>query len=684
MGFGVLLKYKSHEEDASGYQYGFIYTKVINILTGETEQFGPTNFRYKDAEGIPPPAAGGFNSLADSSSGASDEGSDGETVSGDSRISGTGVPYSAHAVAHGGWTQSPGDDQGTPNAIGGAALMAQSFPADTPGSAYAILALKSGAGSNDKGYADPGQFIDIAGNKPWYDGFGTTLSTGLDQSADGGKSALDSIARKPTTSAIIEWAKEREERKNKRPYKYTDFVFCKHFQKIPNNYLVTLRRFATPVFDNLEFPGENGGGDKDPNLYYSPFAQALTYIGEDTGNALKDMLKYNAKIPYKENESKIHEVSQTAPGAEQGPAPGLAKVLGILGGGADASSIRNAGNTPLDPYKNGPYMNKVYGPLNIIKKVKARKQGLEFTQEFSLKFHYVARPIGGANTKAVMLDIMTNMLILCYAEGGFWGGGHRFTGGKPAYPFLGGKAGMDAMYSGDVGGFLDALTQQLGDAASTIGDIFNSILSDPVEGLKELAGDGAKLGMAAMISGKKKQMAQLPALLTGNPVGEWHMTIGNPFNPIMEVGNLVCDGVDFEFSEELGPDDFPLEMLATVKLSHGMPRDSAAIQSMFNRGGGKIYHLPDQYQFPGTIGGKENAGDSANSTGGKANNSNDPNSTNSTNSTDAGSTNSTQNKSALQEVSAAEVDSWLNTAWRAPSSVLEAAKAGYGYNASDD
>jgi len=88
----------------------------------------------------------------------------------------------------------------------------------------------------------------------------------------------------------------------------------------------------------------------------------------------------------------------------------------------------------------------------------------------------------------------------------------------------------------------------------------------------------------------------LKAILTGDPVGEWHLTVGNPFNPMMVIGNLICTGVKFEFNEELGPDDFPTELKATISLEHGMPRDRDAIESMFNGGGGRLYSLPPGYE----------------------------------------------------------------------------------------
>jgi hypothetical protein len=76
---------------------------------------------------------------------------------------------------------------------------------------------------------------------------------------------------------------------------------------------------------------------------------------------------------------------------------------------------------------------------------------------------------------------------------------------------------------------------------------------------------------------------------TGAPVGEWHLVVGNPMNPIAMIGNLVCRGVSIEFGEVLGPDDFPTEVIATFQLEHGRDRERGEIESMFNRGDGRLY-----------------------------------------------------------------------------------------------
>ena len=83
---------------------------------------------------------------------------------------------------------------------------------------------------------------------------------------------------------------------------------------------------------------------------------------------------------------------------------------------------------------------------------------------------------------------------------------------------------------------------------------------------------------------------QVPAsLLTGAPVGEWHLTIGNPCNPIAMIGNLICKNVKIEFGDILGPDDFPTTLKATFQLEHGRDRERGEIESMFNRGDGRLY-----------------------------------------------------------------------------------------------
>jgi hypothetical protein len=88
--------------------------------------------------------------------------------------------------------------------------------------------------------------------------------------------------------------------------------------------------------------------------------------------------------------------------------------------------------------------------------------------------------------------------------------------------------------------------------------------------------------------------------LSDKEVGEWHLVIGNPMDPIATIGNLNCIGCQMKFGEELGPDDFPTEVTFTVTLQMARPRDKYKIDSMFNLGNGFLTENPIQPP-PGTF-----------------------------------------------------------------------------------
>jgi hypothetical protein len=65
-------------------------------------------------------------------------------------------------------------------------------------------------------------------------------------------------------------------------YDYTDFAYCKYYGQIPNNHLITLRRFPYPVHDNIY--------DINMNKYHD-MGRMVTWFSEETGNKLSEILK---------------------------------------------------------------------------------------------------------------------------------------------------------------------------------------------------------------------------------------------------------------------------------------------------------------------------------------------------------------------------------------------------------
>ena len=388
---------------------------------------------------------------------------------------------------------------------------------------------------------------------------------------------------------------------SKMPYRYTDFLYNKYYGRIPNNFLITLRRYPAPTFDNLAIPlSQNEAGDfkskSNGQGNFKPIAQAITYIGEEPANKLSELLGFDVSMNWKLFESNVENVYGNEQSADAGPnvLSGAAKFLTITSGifGGKVNSPHEEQNARYDPYANGPYSHRVYGPVNVIAKAYKRDRGLDFKQSFTLNFQYELKSIGGINPKAAMLDIMSNMLQLTYNNAAFWGGANRYFANKPVFPFLGGKSGMNTWYRGDPVGFTKAVSDQIKNVSSEIGNFFTDIMADPVSALKAIAGNGISTAMKVIGRGRAPDIVGMKALLTGEPIGEWHMVVGNPYSPILMVGNLICTGAKFQFNDVLGADNFPTELKVAITIEHGRPRDKGDIESMFNTGEGRIYYAP--------------------------------------------------------------------------------------------
>ena len=94
-------------------------------------------------------------------------------------------------------------------------------------------------------------------------------------------------------------------------------------------------------------------------------------------------------------------------------------------------------------------------------------------------------------------------------------------------------------------------------------DLFGSL--EDVFGGSNVAGNLVKQYAAEKSNGQIPYLQGLKALLIGDPVGEWHVTIGNPLNPIAMIGNLV-DGID---SEQFG--NFIEQIIIEEQLSEKYP-----------------------------------------------------------------------------------------------------------------
>jgi hypothetical protein len=415
-----------------------------------------------------------------------------------------------------------------------------------------------------------------------------------------GQGPTPGYSRNPTAANIIKFSLENSgswQPFGAAPYSYSDFLYCKYYGKIPNNYMVTLRRYPVPMLDNLKTPdGRN----------VPPIAQAITWMSEElTENKMSEILKFSMGLAWKEIEASVQEVTGNERGFENSPlasVPGgsiLAGIQGFLNPREYSGQAQAESNYAQTVYgSEGPYANKVYGPVNVVHKTMARDRGLEFENDITLNFHYHLASYDGINPKMAMLDIIGNMMTLCYNNAKFWGGAIRYFPQHPNVPFFGDQK---AFYAGDVGGYIDSLMTEFSSLGSKFMETFSKLIQDPLAALKELATGAGKFVMGKSAAKDRPQIIAMRSLLTGAPVGEWHLVVGNPMNPIAMIGNLICTNLEITLGDMLGADDFPTEVTFTVSLKHGKPRDKGDIESMFNLGNGRMYYgINDDAVFSST------------------------------------------------------------------------------------
>jgi hypothetical protein len=401
----------------------------------------------------------------------------------------------------------------------------------------------------------------------------------------------------PTTAKIIEQSKATgtDGIAGHFPYSWADFLYCKYYNKVQNNSLITLRRYPVPIHDNAQSP--------DDNLLV-PVAQAVTFFGENTGNKLSDIMKFSYGLIWTEIESEVQDVDGNEKGFGSGiegalTGSKLTSKMGSLTAFARGSSALGRWDGSAQKEQEwlksawsdkGPYWNQVYGPVNVVHKTYKRDRGMNFKQDIKLKFTYSLRSINGVNPKVAMLDIMSNFLLLTYNNAKFFGGMTRYYPNfQDAVGFLGDQS---AFYNGNWGGYFESVKNELESLGKTLMSSIGKTLSGDLSAIKELAGNALGMAMGKLAKQTRPHILSIRNLLTGAPIGEWHLTIGNPLDPIAVMGNMLVDNVEVEFSDILGADDFPNEISFIVSLKHGRPRDLGDIESMFNMGMGKMSYSP--------------------------------------------------------------------------------------------
>lgn len=435
-------------------------------------------------------------------------------------------------------------------------------------------------------------------------------------------------------------------------YRYADFMYCKDLGKVANNHLITLRKFPYPIGDhifNYTAPSYRNNGPQDIGDYdmVGDMGRLVTWFGTED-NKLEDILKFDYGATWKELNSKIQELDSKEDSEKRGP---LGQMINSMspsynsyaarGFAGTQNMLRGLGGRFSGPSDNMEMLrnydkNKVYEPKNTVQDTHIYEGKLKFNHEFTLTFCYKMRAYENINQKSAFLDLMGNILEVTYKRGQFWGGRGKIVGPQPntqgwkkanafidnAWEKLGNY--LSALADGSLnlqdilGKLADGAQELMGQAKDKANNLLSDLGGDADTITKNLASKVKKLndkyGISDAIKGSLKNALGRPAmyafdsLLEGGVSGLWHVTIGNPFNPIMVMGNLIMTKAVVQHLGPLGIDDFPTEIKVTVTLKHGKSRDLTSIARMYTKGLGDIYlsngrtSLSNWYIVPNNMG----------------------------------------------------------------------------------
>ena len=413
---------------------------------------------------------------------------------------------------------------------------------------------------------------------------------------------------------LVKLSNEKDSILGQARYKYSDFMYCRDVGKISNNHLITLRRFAAPVRDNIfQYTGTD---NQTSNEVAGDIGRLITWFGTPE-NKLEDILKYSFHASWREMEAARQDLDSQENDTARGLTGGLVNLFNTehaegVEKGINASAFSMLLKDDASEYDKGPYADnpavngrmfdkhKIYEPKDTVRSKYEYEGNLKFSQQFTLTFNYKLRGYDNINGKTAMLDLLGNILAVTYKKGKFWPGEQHIIGAPQNKQGWDKAIGMQNTAIAASGTFLGSLCNggSLSDAASSAMNIIQGadLGKDINQAAKDLLNKLKAGGLQSIFSGLMKNALGRPAvyafdsLLTEGETGTWHVTIGNPLNPIASIGNLIIDGdVEITHSGPLGLDDFPTEITVKVPLKHAMPRDSVDIQRMFTKGRRAIY-----------------------------------------------------------------------------------------------
>jgi hypothetical protein len=203
-----------------------------------------------------------------------------------------------------------------------------------------------------------------------------------------------------------------------------------------------------------------------------------------------------------------------------------------------------------------------------------------------LTFEYELRAYNNINTRQAMLDLLANILAVTYQAGEFFPGGQRSIGAPQADIFTNLRI-MQA--NNGITSFVDSFHKDVENILSKSKSYIESN-GGFVETVKKIGPSFGGMILGGLLNSfGRPQKHVMNSLLSPAPVGLWHVMVGNPFHPIMSIGNMILEKTTITHTGPLGLDDFPTGLRVVCELKRAKGRDKRDIEKLYMHGINRIY-----------------------------------------------------------------------------------------------
>lgn len=473
---------------------------------------------------------------------------------------------------------------------------------------------KQAAKSKNKSLFDAKAYLDYARNYKtatrWYENRTNDSTTNLDIFVVNNKDfdmnvpvAGDPIKKEGdglSVAEIIKWSEAYPALQ----LRYQDFVFSKNVGILPNNRLIVLRRFKHGAPDNLfDYYRDSEGVE----FAGRPLSTMISWVKPD-----KEFFVLSFSEGWED--SKIGDFFSWAGGKAADPNnEGILNfklynlgdnslffaLLSALDGDAAKGNLISGtkeNGFGIGKDKVGNFLNEPGGNPNLIRKAAMRRIGgegsLKSEISFTCEFEFEMRYIQGVDPGVLMLDLISNCARMGTSVSQF-----RFD-----IEFLQSET-IQRIINGDFEIEIEALFSKLTDVAEDMGAKLLTFLGGVGKSVTEAfkkkevnfsaMGEGAKsvlLNTSQMILSRyRENIKHALSGETGLPSSSWHLTVGNPKNPIVSCGDLVLSDSTLTLGKELGYNDFPNSFTYSVNLKSARERGRNEIERIFNAGRGRFY-----------------------------------------------------------------------------------------------